>query len=293
MASESSSVAPSSSSVAPSSGKPELSAHALAVRAARRAAAAAAAEVDAPGLGDNARLFACSTATRCWHVGSHTVELEASDAASSDFDKTGELVWQASVLTAHYIASAPAALRGAAVLELGSGVGLAGLIAARAGAAEVWLTDNEPTVLELLERNAARANAAAAASSSGTGAPLSCVCRVADLSWGSARDHDALAARAGRSQWPILIGADVVYWSEAITPLFDSVARLLAPRGSFILGFTNRRNGLREALEAAASKVGLTWTTVAPLESFLPNPLPQGFDGHVHRMALFLFTWPA
>ena len=185
---------------------------------------------------------------------------------------------------AHYLAMSPRELRGAAVLELGAGVGLAGLVAAQCGAAEVWLTDNEPSVLVLLEKNAARAAAVAASP---------CVsCRVADLSCGSARDHAALAARAGRERWPLLVGADVVYWAEAITPLFDTVARLLAPDGTFVLAFTNRRNGLSDALEAAAARVGLAWTLLPTDAWGLPSPLPQGFEGHVHRMRLYLFTWP-
>lgn len=206
-----------------------------------------------------------------------TVTLDALAAASTDFDLTGQIVWVCSIVTSYYVAHAARALvAGEDVLELGAGCGLCGLTAA-AFARRVFLTDNEPEVLSLLERNALAHGAG--------------VVSVANLDWGS-RDHEAALAAASRPLWKVILGADVIYWSHAVPLLFDAVSRLLAPDGVFVVGFTDRVNGLRDATEAAARAVGLTWTTV-PLASFLPDPLPPELGPHTAKVTLFRFVWAA
>lgn len=206
-----------------------------------------------------------------------TQDLDALAGANSSFDLTGQVVWQVSQLTSWYVATAARGdLRGRPCLELGAGAGLCGLVATQY-ASQVVLTDNEPVVLELLQRNLRHA------------AP-GCDARVFDLSWGDAAQHVALAAEVGRERWPVLLGADVVYWSESITPLMDTVARLLDAEGVLILGFTNRRNGLQAALEEAARGVGLAWTTV-PHSAYLPDPVPAKFVDHLPKMTLYRFVW--
>jgi len=183
------------------------------------------------------------------------VPLDCLSAASTDFDLTGQIVWPVSRLVAQYLACGPgvaAALRGARVLELGAGCGLCGVAAAALGAAEVVLTDNEPEVLVVLEKNARRTPA-------GGGA-----LRVAEFNWGDG------AAAAALGTFPVLLGADVIYWSHCVPDLFASASALLAPGGVFILGFTNRRNGLREAAEAAARAAGLVWEVVDLRSGWLP-----------------------
>ena len=174
------------------------------------------------------------------------VPLDCLSAASTDFDLTGQIVWPVSRLVAAYLAAGPGVaevLRGARVLELGAGCGLCGVVAAALGAAEVLLTDNEPEVLAVLQKNADRPVPGGAL-------------RVADFSWGD----DAAAAALGA--FPVLLGADVIYWSHCVSDLFASAAALLVPSGVFILGFTNRRNGLREAAEAAARAAGFEFEVV-------------------------------
>jgi predicted nicotinamide N-methyase len=233
--------------------------HAAACAAARPggrragAAAAGAAPADAPSLGG---AFVCREyATRVFSfprpppLPPLEVPLDCLSAASTDFDLTGQIVWPVSRLVAQYLASGPGVaelLRGARVLELGAGCGLCGVAAAALGAGEVVLSDNEPEVLAVLEKNAERP-------APGGGG---CALRVADFSWGDG------AAAAALGTFPVLLGADVVYWSHCVEPLFASAAALLAPGGVFVLGFTNRRNGLREAAEAAARAAGFVWQVV-------------------------------
>jgi translation elongation factor EF-1beta len=83
------------------------------------------------------------------------------------FERNGQIgtkIWDSSLLMNHYfckyfdvdvesLATGAKPLAGIQVLEIGAGVGIAGLVLARLGASVV-LTDNQPLVLELLEKNA-------------------------------------------------------------------------------------------------------------------------------------------
>ena len=85
------------------------------------------------------------------------LELEQSGGDGSGFDFDQVTVWPAGVIMARALQH-PAmaiAIAGRRVLELGSGCGVAGLVAAAMGAAHVSLTDL-PAVLPVLTRNAQR-----------------------------------------------------------------------------------------------------------------------------------------
>jgi predicted nicotinamide N-methyase len=95
-------------------------------------------------------------------------------------------------------------LRGRRVLELGCGLGLPSLIAARAGA-QVLATDWAPEALELLQHNAARNDIEL---------------RTATVDW---RVPDALLAEA---PWDLVLGADLLYEPRNVDPLLELLPRL-------------------------------------------------------------------
>lgn len=64
-----------------------------------------------------------------------------------DDDPHWATLWQGSVALAEEVLSNPALVRGKRVLDLGTGLGLAGIAAGLAGAEEVVLTDREPRAL--------------------------------------------------------------------------------------------------------------------------------------------------
>lgn len=201
-----------------------------------------------------------------------TFSVDTLEAASTDFDMTGQIVWSVSVLVSQYLCFvARDEVQGAeAILELGAGCGLCGLACSALGGRAITLTDNEPEVLRVLERSAAYT-------------PHTTVC---DLDWGNEGSHGRLETSTGRRTWPLILGADVIYWSHAVPLLFETVAKLLAPGGVFILGFTNRRNGLKEAAEAAADGAGLTFETVDP-KGFFPVPTPDVFTAQLPLVTLY------
>jgi len=88
---------------------------------------------------------------------------------------TGGNVWDVAQIMSHVLVHRfGGSMRGLAILELGAGAGLPGLVCARLGA-KVVLTDNAPDVLRLLAANAAalKSNTAAVALTSNTAVLLS------------------------------------------------------------------------------------------------------------------------
>uniref|UniRef100_A0A7S0L1X7 Calmodulin-lysine N-methyltransferase n=1 Tax=Coccolithus braarudii TaxID=221442 RepID=A0A7S0L1X7_9EUKA len=173
-------------------------------------------------------------------------------------------VWPASLLLARLLWSYPWLVGGRAVLELGAGVGLAALGAARAGAAKVLLTDINGKALKYARENVRKNGADAAAA-----------CRVAHLDWAeppilsasaAAPDgaapvrpscpFDALAAeeggRGGRcaedgqddldgvdpsllGSFDVLLGADIVNNDGLPALVYRMLTLYLSPRGHFLM----------------------------------------------------------
>lgn len=157
-----------------------------------------------------------------------TIELGSQnlDVKPEDFskDSTGiGLLWEpATNLLCEYLETCCAALlHDANVLELGAGLGVAGMLCAVIGAGSVTLSDYHPAVLESLRRNVQR--------NFGTN---SC-CKVDHLSWGSPQTGDASHA--------LLIGADLCVSERSAVLLAATVRSRLAKGGVFMYAHQERR----------------------------------------------------
>jgi predicted nicotinamide N-methyase len=164
-------------------------------------------------------------------------------------------VWPSAVaLGRHLIALDLGGLR---VIELGAGVGVAGLAAARAGA-EVLVTDYEPDALAFAQENAEL---------NGLGISTQC------LDW---RDPG----------WPggfdLVVAADVVYESRNVAPLAGLVPRLLAPGGRALIA--DPRRPYAGTLSAALEERGLSVST---------RPLYLYWQGRAHEIDLIAARRPA
>lgn len=231
---------------------------------------------DVPVLGD---FFVCREyVTKQYYVANTVIAADALASAATDFDLTGQVVWTVSLLTSWYLASVKAEVAAAgAVCELGAGAGLCGLLATQY-APLVALTDNEPEVITLLERNLAHV------------APTCPAPLVAELDWGNVTHENALAAAAASAaaaspisvpslwrgrRWPMLVGADIVFWYAAVAPLVAAVKAMLAPDGVFILGYTDRVGRIRTALLEGLEGIGLERELV-PWEACLTEAAIEG-----------------
>src|SRR3989338_5784976 len=71
-------------------------------------------------------------------------------------DTLGGVVWDPAVILGKYLERNPNVVTGKRVLDLGSGTGITGFVAAALGAGEVFVTEyDHPILIDLLERNVA------------------------------------------------------------------------------------------------------------------------------------------
>ena len=148
------------------------------------------------------------------HRNSHDIRYDATNQQSKDIevDTIPQFIWPATHLLAAYIASHGSHFADRTVLELGSGVGFTGLLAAR-HCSNVILTDYSNISLDLLRINM-ELNACDNV-------------RIARLKWGEADGIKDLLRSVARPV-DLIIGADIFYHRRNIRPLFETIRMVLA-----------------------------------------------------------------
>ncbi|KAK2441622.1 putative methyltransferase family protein [Trifolium repens] len=84
--------------------------------------------------------------------GSQQIQLFCLQSASTDFDLTGQLVWPGAMLLNDYLSKNVEMFEGSTVIELGSGVGITGILCRRF-CNKVVLTDHNEEVLKIIKKN--------------------------------------------------------------------------------------------------------------------------------------------
>ncbi|KAK3242072.1 hypothetical protein CYMTET_48216 [Cymbomonas tetramitiformis] len=130
-------------------------------------------------------------------------------------DNTGVIcLWPAEEALTHFCVKNSHIFRDKRVLELGAGVGLAGIALAAMGIAkEVVLTDGNPTCVDVLQENLERNNAKYGRT----------MTRAEVLHW------DRIAT--GSTKYDVIIAADCTFFKDFHGALARSIHQLLAPRG--------------------------------------------------------------
>ncbi|KAG7386843.1 hypothetical protein PHYPSEUDO_015153 [Phytophthora pseudosyringae] len=205
-------------------------------------------------------------------------KLLSSHAASTDHDLTGQVVWPVSAFLAWYLVAHRDELAGKAVVELGAGAGLSGLVASQF-AARTALTDGNDIVLELLEENAE------------TNADPNKV-QVLPLLWGERESVEAFE-RAFPHPVDMLIGADVVCWPILVKPILQTVKYLLLRSRNplvtkFCCGFVCRAQSTEDLLFKEAVAFGFRFERVQG-DAFLPTPRPADVISN-RELQLIVFT---
>jgi predicted nicotinamide N-methyase len=140
-------------------------------------------------------------------------------------------LWPGALAAARWIAGAAEVRPGARVLELGCGLGLPALVAARRGAAVV-ASDCQGAPLAFVQRSAA-ANG--------------CAVAVVQMDW---------SAPALRAQFDLCVGADVGYDAAAEADLVTALDHMVAPGG--VVCLADSVNTARDSLAARLTAVGFT-----------------------------------
>ena len=163
----------------------------------------------------------------------------------------GSALWDGSIVLSEFlIDNAPGGtgtldLAGKRVLELGTGVGLVSIVAARLGAAEVVATDGDAALLPLTRRNI-ELNLGGGKSEGGRKAEACAAnLRVEELLWG---DEAQQAAVGADGPFDVILAADVVYESsinkgamlQAYEGLFESMWKLSHNDTVLLLAYKER-----------------------------------------------------
>ncbi|THV05435.1 S-adenosyl-L-methionine-dependent methyltransferase [Dendrothele bispora CBS 962.96] len=152
----------------------------------------------------------------------------------------GGVVWPAGqILSSYLVLKGHAYLKGKNVLELGSGTGLVGLVAAKLGAKSVWITDQKP-LLDIMQQNVSINQ-------------LNSSCIVAELDWGT-----AVSASIPRPD--IILAADCVYFEPAFPLLVQTLSDLVGDNTDVLFCYKKRRKADRRFF--AMLKKKFTWTQV-------------------------------
>lgn len=162
----------------------------------------------------------------------------------------GLLVWESAQALAEALAAEPDLVAGKTVLELGTGVGLPGIVARSLGAAAVRQTDNVAQALTLCRVNAQ------------TNGVEGIELALANWdAWTDTRTYD------------VIIGSDVLYERTAHAPLAAILGRNLSPGGRVLIADPGRQDTplfLRE-LESAG------WKSTRRRRE-VPSMMPGGAD---------------
>ncbi|WOL03184.1 protein N-lysine methyltransferase METTL21A [Canna indica] len=148
--------------------------------------------------------------------GPHSLRLLCLRSASTDYDLTGQLVWPGAVLLNNYLSDNAGILEGCSIIELGSGVGITGVLCSKF-CHEVVLTDHNDEVLEIMRKNIEL--------QSTLENPSCAALRAMKLEWGNS-DHLSKILQEFPTGFDLVLGADIyILFVHNFSPLlFKSLA---------------------------------------------------------------------
>ena len=151
-------------------------------------------------------------------------------AGPSDLDALGLDIWPAAVTLCRYITDNPDVVTGKQVIELGAGVGLPGLFAAKVGAMRSIISDYDASVV-------AHANGQAVA------------CGLSDVARACIVDWKEPVVDVFREAFDVVMAADVLYMSFLVPDLLRTCYACLKPDGRVLLTHQCRQSLVDEGGE--------------------------------------------
>ncbi|KAJ3374376.1 Methyltransferase-like protein 21A [Allomyces arbusculus] len=189
------------------------------------------------------RAAASGAGAQHWHFPGTPIHLTIAEASLAQAE-LGCVTWGSGAVLAALLANQTIPIRpNARVLELGSGTGVAGLVAARF-AENMTLTDGHVGVVKVLAENAA------------SNAPHA---RVAQFDWNWALNGDDRAAEF-RGCADVVLAADVIYEPAAVAPFAAAVKAACANEGAEVVVVLPMR--VRYAHEVHLFEEAMRWMIV-------------------------------
>ena len=151
----------------------------------------------------------------------------------------GHKLWPACMVLCRALCNSPELVRQRAVVELGAGIGTAGIVAAVLGAKQVLLTDYSRPLLRVAALNAGKNGVAGST-------------RADILDWNALQGE----AGEGEGQAPaadVVLGADVCYEPAHASLIPQVLAQLLAPGGRALLALQCEHEGFELLLRNVSS----------------------------------------
>ncbi|KAI7743066.1 hypothetical protein M8C21_004480, partial [Ambrosia artemisiifolia] len=218
--------------------------------------------------------------------GSHVLHLLCLQSASTDFDLTGQLVWPGARLLNDYISKHSELLQGSSsAIELGSGVGVTGILCSRF-CRLVVLTDHNDEILKKnieLYESSENSNSCAAGKLTSLSVILLLECCLTlstalsaeKLEWGNSHHLNHILQKHPQ-------GFDL---QNSVPPLFDTVKQLLGQRGKdrcrFILAYVSRSKMMDVMVTKEAIGHGLQIHEIDGTRSVISN-----LEGVIYEITL-------
>ena len=197
-------------------------------------------------------------------------------------DGTGTVVWSASICLAKYVHYELILKDSAKVLELGSGVGLPTLVAAKKCQTScqnrIFATDSEEATLQQLIAVAKLNN-------------LQEKLTALKFDWNSKYDE------SDEKSWltmgvDILLASDVIYSRSMVEPLVRTIQRIISQSsntGTAYLAFKNSRPGVQYFVEEAMPKAGFDLIETISCQPYLRSgdDSANRWEGDTHSIYIF------
>jgi predicted nicotinamide N-methyase len=189
---------------------------------------------------------------------------------------TGMAVWLGSEIMANYLVKNAELIRNRSVLELGAGLGLAGIVSHRLLASKVVVTDGDTVVLnDYLQFNATRNQNSSRATE----------LQTSQLIWGNqgrASDSEENPLNQFRKEYDlfdVVISCDCTYMPQSIEPFWQTIDALLKPKttddesnpGIFLYVMEASTQAPLEDVLKLADKMDFVWT-METMPSIEPEP---------------------
>lgn len=178
---------------------------------------------------------------------------------------TGCHEWEAGFYLAEFLMNRPDIVEGKKLMEIGSGSGVSGIVAARLDPQELVLTDGDLDTVDNLLDNLERNGIATSGTLAGTGG----VCKVqcVRMSW------EAFANHPVSKMCPhVILGADLLYDPGVIPSLVDLLKRGLSSRVGCVayIATALRNESTLDAFLSASESHGLRIVDCTPVHSHPP-----------------------